>query len=87
MFKEKVWDSREIEDEDWKKLLGDDYDDVEYILNGGDMMNIPDIDVRTLRKFSGSYIIGGGRDEYLAEVQLLMSAFNIRATEIKRYIY
>ena len=87
MFKKKKYDSRDIDEMEWRKELGEDYDDVEYLITGGDMIYVPDIDIRTLRKFSGAYIMGGGRNECFNEVKLLMSAFNVRATEVKRFIY
>ncbi len=88
MYKKREWDSRDIENEEWQKVLGKDYtDDVENLLDGGDMINAPDIDINQLRKHSGGYICGGGKRECLAEVQLLMSAFNVKATEVRKYIY
>jgi len=87
MFKKKVWDSRDIEIEEWFELLGDEFKDAGWILNGGDMINIPDIDIKTLKQFSGAYIVGGGRNECFDELKLLMSAFNVRATEVKKFIY
>lgn len=88
MFQVKKYDSRDIEEDEWLSVLGEDtYEEVEGILNGGDMINIPDIDIRTLKKYSGGYIVGGGKNECLAEVQLLMSAFNFKAKEVRRYVY
>jgi len=88
MFKTRQWDSRDIENEEWEKALGSDYDsDVEHMLDSGDMIYPPDIDIRQLRQHGGGYIVGGGKRECLAELQLLMSAFNIKAREIKRYVY
>lgn len=87
MFKRKVWDSRDIEMEEWEQVLGPESEDARWILEGGDNIYIPDIDINTLRKFSGGYIVGGGRRECFNEVKLLMSAFNVRATEIKRFVY
>ena len=88
MYKKRQWDSRDIELETWQKVLGNDYDDnVERMLEGGDMIYAPDIDINQLRRHSGGYIVGGGKRECLAEVQLLMSAFNVKAREVQRYIY
>lgn len=87
MFKKKVWDSRDIEMEEWEKVLGPESEYARWILNGGDHICIPDIGIKTLKKFSGGYIVGGGRKEFFYEVKLLMSAFNVRATEVKRFIY
>lgn len=43
--------------------------------------------IAQLKRFSGSYIVGGGRNECLREVELLMSAFNIKATRIDSLVY
>ena len=77
-------DSREIEDEAWLKLVGEDfehYDDRE--------MNIylPDINIATLKTLSGSLLGGGGRHECLHEIQLLMNAFNIKYKLVQDWIY
>ncbi len=40
-----------------------------------------------LKEFSGAYIMGGYRTECLAEVQLLMNAFNIKYTQIQKFIF
>jgi hypothetical protein len=40
-----------------------------------------------LKKFSGSYIMGGGREECLREVQLLMNAFNFKYRTIDKFVY
>jgi len=88
MYKKREWDSRDIEKEEWQKILGKEYtDEVEYLLDIGDMIYAPDINISQLRKHSGGYICGGGKRECLAEVKLLMSAFNFKSTEVKRFIY
>lgn len=43
--------------------------------------------VKQLRKFNNCYIMGGGRNEYLREVELLMNAFNIKYTRIDKFVY
>jgi len=40
-----------------------------------------------LKRFSGSYIVGGGRKECLREVELLMNAFNIKYKRIDSMVY
>ena len=40
-----------------------------------------------LKKFSGAYLVGGGRNECLREVELLMNAFNIRYKRIDSLVY
>lgn len=43
--------------------------------------------ISQLKKFSGAYIVGGGRNECLREVELLMNAFNIRYKRIDSLVY
>jgi len=45
------------------------------------------ISVAQLKKFNGAYLVGGGRNECLREVELLMNAFNIRYKRIDRLVY
>lgn len=40
-----------------------------------------------LKRFDGAYMVGGGRNECLREVELLMNAFNIRYKRINSLIY
>jgi len=83
MMSKKVYDSREIEIEEWKEQFPDDWQDsFEY-----DSINLPDIPLNILKKWSGSYIIGGGKNECLKEVQILMSVFNIKYKEVRKFIY
>ena len=43
--------------------------------------------VAQLKRFSGAYLMGGGRNECLREVELLMNAFNIRYKRIDSLVY
>jgi len=43
--------------------------------------------VAQLKRFNGSYIVGGARDQCLREVELLMNAFNIKYKRIDSLIY
>ena len=43
--------------------------------------------IAQLKKFSGAYIVGGGRNECLREVELLMNAFNIPYKRIDTLVY
>lgn len=43
--------------------------------------------VSQLKRFSGAYIMGGGRNECLREVELLMNAFNIKYKRIDSLVY
>lgn len=82
MINNRFWDSRDIPEEDIKKLLGQDinfyYDDSIFV---------PDIPMNVLKKYSGSYLVGGGIQECLKEVQILMNTLNIKYKLMRRYIY
>jgi hypothetical protein len=43
--------------------------------------------VSQLKRYSGAYIMGGGRNECLREVELLMNAFNIKYKRIDSLVY
>jgi len=77
-------DSREIEDDAWLQLVGEDfvyYDDRE--------MNVylPDINIGDLKALSGSLLGGGGQHQCLKEMQLFMNAFNIKYKMVNDWIY
>ena len=54
---------------------------------GDDPLIVNWISVGQLRKFNGAYIMGGGRNECLREVELLMNAFNIKYKRIDSLVY
>ena len=77
-------DSREIDDEPWLELVGEDfrfYDDREMNIY------IPDINIASLKELSGTLMGGGGRHECLRELELLMNAFNIKYKRVDDWIY
>lgn len=77
-------DSREIEDEAWLKLVGEDF---EYYDDREMNIYLPDINIATLKTLSGSLLGGGGKHECLKELQLLMNAFNIKYKLVSDWIY
>jgi hypothetical protein len=79
----KVTDSRDIDPEDWYREFPDDFID-DYI---DDPIYLPDIPLSELRMWNGSYLLGGGRDECLKEIQIYMNAFNIKYTLVEDFIY
>lgn len=83
MMEKKVNDSRDIDPEVWEEKFPNDWED--YMED--DMIYLPDIPLNVLKQFSGSYLVGGGKNECLAEVEILMSAFNIRAKKVSKFIY
>lgn len=66
-----------------QEILGADYRD----FMAYDILYIPGFAIDELKTFSGALIGGGGRDECLREIELLMSAFNIRYKRVQEWIY
>lgn len=93
MYKQKINDSRDLFNEDYelfkKFLLSIDNELTEeqigYFFTDGIVVNW--ISIGLLKKYSGCYIMGGGKEECLKEVQLIMNAFNIKYKEIQQFIY
>lgn len=91
MYAQKVNDSRMLfggeHDKNYERqmreLLGADFQ--EFVLSDGIYTEWTSIS--QLKQFSGSYIMGGGRNECLREVELLMNAFNIKYKRIDHLVY
>jgi hypothetical protein len=79
------WDSREIPTETLRDMLGDEWDDNLRFVD--DPLFIPNISLSLLKRFSGCYLCGGGREECLEEVKILMDTFNVRYTLVRDFIY
>jgi len=91
LYQNKVNDTRQLfggEDSDsyaenMRKLVGEEFKD--WMLD--DPIIVEWTSVAQLKKFSGSYIMGGGRNECLREVELLMNAFNVKYKRIDSLVY
>lgn len=89
MYSQGVIDSRELfehtdnQAKSFSNFIGNEFED--WMLDDG--ISVEWISVKLLKSFSGSYITGGAKNECLKEVELLMSAFNIRSTRINNFIY
>lgn len=79
MLKHRVDDSRDIEDQTLMKLL--DSDEVP-----ADPLYIPEVS-DVLSNWRNSDIVGGGRNECLAEVKLLLDGKKLRYKEISQWVY
>ncbi len=88
MYQQRVNDSR---------LLFGGEDSAEYI-TGMKTLGVPTelinepisvewTSIAQLKQFGGGYLMGGGENECLKEITLLMNAFNIRYTLISEFIY
>jgi hypothetical protein len=90
MYQSNVSDSRELfggddsdtYEEGMKQLLGTD-----YLVGMSDPISVNWTSVAQLKRFSGAYLVGGGREECLREVELLMNAFNIKYKRIDSLVY
>jgi len=89
MYKQKVSDSRELfsEAEDYEQameeFLGSNYDPLML----DDPLSVGWVAMDQLKRYNNCYLIGGGREECLKEVAILMNAFNIKYTMIENLIY
>lgn len=86
MVMQREYDSRDL---NLKELLKDyNLDESDFIFFEGDPINIPDINIAEMKsKFNNCYIVGGGRNECLKEVEILFNAFNIHYRIIKELTY
>lgn len=81
MFDSKIYDSRDISEEDWDALdINWDYDP------DGDMVNIPDV-LFQLRQYNNPIVCGGGRDECLAEIELCFKVLDKPYELLERFVY
>lgn len=91
MYAQKVTSSEMLFDQDRDRqeefLLkyGVDSEDVDYYLD--DSIHVEWASVGQLKRYSGAYLVGGGRNECLKEVALLMNSFNIRYRTVNDFIY
>ena len=84
MANQRLSDSRQIDEETLIKLVGED--------TWGDWMDDDPISIGwvamdQLKRYNNCYLIGGGRHECLAELAILMNAFNIKYKMIDKLIY
>jgi hypothetical protein len=83
MMSKKENDSRDIDPDEWKEKFPKDWKSSFNV----DPIYLPDIPLNILKKFSGSYLVGGGKNECLKEIQILMSIFNIKYTLVNDFVY
>lgn len=91
MYRQKVSDSRDLfggenhpdYDENMRELAGHAFKPADL----DDPLIVNWTSVAQLKRFSGSYLVGGSRNECLREVELLMNAFNIRYKRVEEFVY
>jgi hypothetical protein len=80
LYQNKLNDARDLDYDDYVAIMGSDkLIDENFSINW--------TSVAQLKRFNGAYIVGGGRNECLREVELLMNAFNIRYRRIDSLVY
>lgn len=95
MYRQKVYDSRDLFDGDPDKLnefvrshTGRLYHDIPVpSVITDEPISVGWAALNQLKRYNNCYLIGGGAEECLAEVALLMSAFNIKYTKVNNLIY
>lgn len=83
LYQYKLNDARDLPEETLQELTGVEYQD--WLID--QPLVIDWTSVAQLKRFNGSYIVGGGRNTCLREVELLMNAFNIKYKRIDSLVY
>lgn len=85
MYQLKISDSRDFENSsvNLEELVGNEWDAWMW----SSSLTVNWTSVAQLKRFSGAYIVGGGRNECLREVELLMNAFNIKYRRVDSLVY
>lgn len=73
-------DARDLNDEEYNSIMGS-------LALRDEVFSINWTSVAQLKRFNGAYIVGGGRNECLREIELLMNAFNIKYRRINDLVY
>lgn len=87
MLEKRVTDSRDIEEEDWRKAIPSLDDEASSDWYQEPIFLPGEINIGFLKKWQGSYICGGGKNECLKEVLVLFSTFNITVHQVGEFIY
>jgi len=83
MIKKNYSDSREIDEDDYKKLKIQD-DAIDFLES--DSLGLPDI-YDDMKHFNNSEIIGGGQNECLLEMEITLEAMKIKTKRNRHFIY
>lgn len=86
MLKRNKNDSRDLDEDDYESLKYDE-DEIEEFMNHSDPLIIPDINLNRLKRYNNAYLVGGGENECLEEIRLLMEMLGMRYKLLSRFIY
>lgn len=87
MYQNKVGDSRELDYETLPDDVKLDISNCNFDWDNEGISVQEWVPVSLLKQLSPFYMMGGGRNECLREIELICNAFNIRYTRIDRLIY
>jgi len=91
MYKNRINDSRDLEVEDFVKFLPrperDTFTDEDELYKNEDALHWPDIDINKLKRYNNAYLVGGGRDECLEEMRLLLEMVGMKYKLLNEFIY
>lgn len=88
MYQKKVNDAQDITWSSFSERTPDETELMHLVQEfEGENFIINWTSVAQLKRFNGAYIVGGGRNECLREVELLMNAFNIKYKRIDSLVY
>ena len=76
-------ESRDIPEEEWIEEIPE----LENIYFDDLILLPPEINIGFLKKWKGSFIVGGGENECYEEIMILLSTFNIKVVPVKKFIY
>lgn len=86
MYKQRVTSSSLLfngDEDKIKEFIGSEYDD--WMID--DEIHIQWMDISALNRYKNCYLCGGGREQCLKEIMILMNAFNIKYTLLQQFIY
>ena len=92
MYNNRLNDSRDIEEEQLKEILRQDLryeenDDMIDVLTTDNIYCAPWFEPNDLKRYTPALMGGGGKDECLREIELMMNAFNFKYKRVRDWIY
>lgn len=85
MWENEIWDARDLDVGDWGSI--GDVDEMREFIDGGDTMWIPLELMEYLQNMSNIVIMGGDRNECMAEVMIALDVLGKPYKEYGRYSY
>lgn len=82
MLKNNINDSREIDSYTWDKFKNND---LRYLLVH-DPIYIPDL-IEFIKKYTNIILLGGGKNECLKEVEIVLTSINKKYNLLEKFIY